>query len=127
MSTGPSCIYRPSWQHLVVDQLRAIISPDVETRASRTFELVMQAVILIAIFNFTCETLPGLSDQSLALIQAIDVAVAVIFTVEYALRLLVARHRLRFVFSFFGISTPPNPPRFVVGTQLVAGFHTGQC
>ena len=111
MSTGPSYMHRPSWQHQVVDQVRAIISPDVETRASRTFELVMQAVILVAILNFSIETLPGLSDRSLALIRAIDVTVVIIFTAEYMLRIAVARQKLRFVFSFFGLNATPKARR----------------
>ena len=63
----------------------------------------MQAIILLSVISFSLETLPNISSRGQRLLNGIEVVVVAIFTIEYLLRFWVARNRLRFVFSFFGL------------------------
>jgi voltage-gated potassium channel len=71
--------------------------------ARRAFEFVSQAVIVVWLIAFSLETLPHLTTAQRETLKAIEWIVAVFFTAEYLIRLLVAKHRLKFIFSFFGI------------------------
>ena len=92
-----------AWHRRIVARLRPVIDPDKENRASRAFELGMQAFILLSVVSFSLETLPNFSIRWQRLLYGVEVLVVAIFTVEYALRFLVARNKLQFVFSFFGL------------------------
>ncbi|MBT8420756.1 MAG: ion transporter [Gammaproteobacteria bacterium] len=74
-----------------------------DTVAGKAFDIFVQLTIILSVIAFSVETLPGLPSavtKALALFQLISVG---IFTTEYLLRILVAEHRLRFIFSFFGM------------------------
>lgn len=86
-----------------VNKIREIIEPNVDTRASRAFDLTMMAFILIAIINFSIETVPGLSQGTRQILNAVETITVAVFSIEYLLRILTSRKRLRFAFSFFGI------------------------
>lgn len=53
--------------------------------------------------TFSIETLPGLSERTVQILETIEAISVVIFTAEYILRCFVADKTLRFVFSFYGI------------------------
>jgi voltage-gated potassium channel len=74
-----------------------------DTRAGRTFDLVIQALIVLSLVTFALETLPDLSERSQAVLRQTELVVVLVFTAEYLLRLLVADRRLAFVFSFYGL------------------------
>ncbi len=72
-------------------------------RTVRIFEIVSQVMILVWLVSFSLETLPGLTETQQLLLEAVEWTIVVFFTAEYAIRLIFAPHRLKFVFSFFGI------------------------
>lgn len=74
-----------------------------DTRAGKTFDLTMQALIILALITFSIETLPGLTATQQMILQWIETATVLVFTAEYLLRLAVADSRLRFATSFFGL------------------------
>lgn len=74
-----------------------------DTVPGKVFHLAIQALIVLSLMSFSIETLPGLSKRSIELLDYFEAFVVVIFTAEYALRILVASNKLKFVFSFFGI------------------------
>lgn len=74
-----------------------------ESRAARTFELTIQAVIVISLLAFSFETLPDLPGWARTLLSWVEVATVLIFSAEYLLRLSAADKKSRFVFSFFGV------------------------
>jgi voltage-gated potassium channel len=74
-----------------------------ETRAGKTFDLAIQALIVFSLLTFSIETLPNLSDGTKAFLKHAETVAVAVFTIEYLLRLVVADSRLRFVFSFFGV------------------------
>ncbi len=65
--------------------------------------MAIQVLIVISLITFSLETLPDLSQQSQRLLHAVEVLTVIIFTVEYAIRILVADNRVGFATSFFGI------------------------
>lgn len=74
-----------------------------DTLPGRTFDLVMQSLILISIITFTVETLPDLEADTRKFLHATEVVIVIIFTIEYLLRLYVADRKLGYVLSFYGI------------------------
>lgn len=74
-----------------------------DTRAGRAFDLVIEGLILLSLVGFSLETLPNLSKEARFWLYVVEVVTVAIFTIEYGLRILVADHRLRFVFSFYGL------------------------
>ncbi len=73
------------------------------TRTGKIFDLSIQAIIVLSLVSFSFETLPSLSEESRKIMRAIEVVTVVIFTAEYLLRVTVADHKLKFLFSFYGI------------------------
>lgn len=74
-----------------------------ESRSGRVFELTIQVLIVASMIAFSVETIPTLPAyvrHGLFLFEAVSVAV---FTFEYALRVMAAERKHRFVFSFFGV------------------------
>jgi len=74
-----------------------------DTAAGRAFDRTVWLLILVSLASFSVETLPGLSRWTQAVLSWVNTATVIAFTVEYLLRILVADHRLEFVFSFFGL------------------------
>ncbi|MCA9395365.1 MAG: ion transporter [Candidatus Omnitrophica bacterium] len=74
-----------------------------DTPAGRRFDLFIQFLIILSIVTFSIETLPNLGQPVKAVLRYIEVAVVLVFTMEYALRILVSGHKIRFIFSFFGL------------------------
>ena len=82
--------------------IKAIVERN-DTVPSRTFDWVMQALILFSIFSFSIETLPDLETGSRIFLHATEVVIVIIFTIEYLLRFYVADKKLGYVLSFYGL------------------------
>ncbi len=74
-----------------------------DTRLGRTFDLSIQALIIVSLVTFSLETLPDLRPNQRSLLDAIEVLCVIVFTIEYLLRLFVADRKIGFVTSFFGV------------------------
>ena len=83
-------------------ELKKIIERN-DTAAGRVFDLFIQSLIIVSLACFSIETIPDLSEDTLLTLHIIEIAIVLIFTVEYLLRLFVTDRRLRFIFSFYGI------------------------
>ena len=82
--------------------LKAIVERN-DTVPGRTFDLVMQSLILFSIITFTIETLPDLEADTRKFLHATEVVIVIIFTIEYLLRLYVSDRKLGYVLSFYGV------------------------
>ena len=67
------------------------------------FVWIITILILYSVFCFSLETLPNLSVDTRLFLKYSEIAVVVIFTCEYILRILLSPNRLRFIFSFYGL------------------------
>lgn len=74
-----------------------------DTRLGKTFDLTIQALIVLSLVSFSIETLPSISDDTRTLLRNFEIFSVVVFTVEYIARILVATNKKSFIFSFFGI------------------------
>ena len=84
------------------DKLRNVIE-DNSTKTGRSFDLFIQALIVLSLISFSIETLPEISIQTKQFLRYFEIFSITIFTVEYILRLFVSKKKLKFIFSFYGI------------------------
>jgi voltage-gated potassium channel len=70
---------------------------------ARIFAFTIQSLIVLSLVTFSIDTLPDLSAGTREILDTIEVMTVAVFTVEYLLRILVARNRMRFIFSFYGL------------------------
>jgi voltage-gated potassium channel len=76
---------------------------DHTTLSGRIFAFTIQALIVLSLITFSLETLPGLSEMERQVLSVVETTTVIIFTGEYLLRLWVAKRRLGFVFSMYGL------------------------
>lgn len=74
-----------------------------ETRGARIFDLTIQALILASLIAMPIETIAGVPEWLRQALRVFDVLTIAVFTLEYGLRILIAKQRVRFIFSFYGI------------------------
>ena len=74
-----------------------------DTRAGRTFDLVVLALIVCSLVALSIETLPGLPAATTAALRLLEAVITLLFTIEYGMRLAAAERKWRYVFSFYGI------------------------
>ena len=66
-------------------------------------ECIIQFLIVVSLISFAIETLPNLSLTQRKWLRVIEISSTVIFTIEYLLRLILARPCWAYGLSFFGI------------------------
>lgn len=76
---------------------------DSGSKAGRIFAFTIQLLIIISLASFSIETLPNLSATQRYYLKYIEMAVVVLFTVEYLLRIYVAKNKPAYIFSFYGL------------------------
>jgi voltage-gated potassium channel len=82
--------------------LRRVVEQN-DTKWGRVFDLVVQLLIVISLVSFSIETLPHLSPETQRWLRYIEIFTVAAFTIEYLLRLVVAKRKLSYIFSFFGL------------------------
>ena len=93
-----SAIREVKWKEV----LNGIVNEN-ETRWGKIFELVIQFLIVVSLITFSIETLPDLSESAQWWLNVTEIVTVIFFTLEYLLRLFLAKKKLKFIFSFFGI------------------------
>lgn len=84
------------------DELRQIIE-DNTTRWGRIFDYFIQGMILVSLIAYSIGTLPNNSSLTRQVLRIIEWISVVIFTIEYVLRVYVAKKPRHYIFSFYGI------------------------
>jgi voltage-gated potassium channel len=87
---------------VMLKKLRSVVEES-DSRLGLLFNLSVQFTIVVSLVVVSIETLPGLDERYLELLQNIELIVVCLFTLEYFLRLLVAPKKMEFVFSFWGM------------------------
>ncbi len=80
-----------------------IFIEDNTTKAGKIFDYFIQVLILISLISFSVETLPNNSIETKKILLIIEIFCVSIFTIEYVLRVFVAKRSFRYIFSFYGI------------------------
>jgi len=83
-------------------KLRSIIE-DNTTRKGKYFDYFIQSLIILSLIAFTIETLPNNSESTVQLLGLFELICIIIFSIEYLLRIFVAKNPLKYIFSFYGI------------------------
>lgn len=83
-------------------KLRSIIE-DNTTRKGKIFDYTIQGLILLSLVAFSFETLPDNSPELKKLLSIFEYVSVIIFSIEYVLRIFVAKKPFRYIFSFYGI------------------------
>ena len=73
------------------------------TLAGRIFDLIVQLLIIVSLVSFSVETLPDLSPDTMEILGIIETITVIIFSIEYLLRIIIARSKTAFIFSFYGM------------------------
>lgn len=84
------------------DKLRILIE-DNTTKAGKIFDYFIQVLILISLISFSIETLPNNSPDTKQILLIIEIFCVSVFSIEYILRVFVAKKPLQYIFSFYGI------------------------
>jgi len=74
-----------------------------DSTTGRTFDLVIQLLIVVSVVAFSIETLPNLSETTKRILRITELVTVSIFSIEYLLRVWVADRKLSFIFSFYGL------------------------
>lgn len=95
---NPHAAHRAPWR----DKLYEIIF-DHHTSAGRLFDLVLLILILLGVLTVLLDSVSSLHDTYGPYLRAAEWGVTILFTLEYAARLLCAPNFLRYASSFFGV------------------------
>lgn len=74
-----------------------------DTRWGRVFDFFILFLVGVSIVCFSIDTIPNQSPRTELILDILEVTIVAIFTIEYLLRILVADHKRKFIFSFLGI------------------------
>ena len=74
-----------------------------DTKAGRTFDIILLWLILFSIFLVIVESVPEFRELYFAEFRIAEWLFTIAFTIEYFLRIYSARHRHHYVLSFYGI------------------------
>lgn len=69
----------------------------------RIFTLVIQILIVVSLVSFSLDTLPDLSSSVKNILYITELLTVSVFTVEYFLRIFIAKKKWRFICSFYGL------------------------
>jgi voltage-gated potassium channel len=76
---------------------------EADTPGGKRFDLVLLGLILLSVLAVCLESVHALRDAYGTTLLAIEWAFTVIFTAEYAVRLMTVRRPLRYALSFYGL------------------------
>ncbi len=74
-----------------------------DTAAGRAFDLTLIALILVSVVLVSVETVAGLSPPTHRALRVAEWTLTIVFTIEYALRLIAVSRPLAYATSFFGV------------------------
>lgn len=97
--------------------LKQIVEQD-DTPQGRAFDLGIQTLIVLSLAAFSIDTLPTLSPAWRRVLDGFETFCIVVFSVEYLLRVAVARPRLRYVLSFYGLADLAAIVPYFVGRHV---------
>lgn len=84
------------------EKLRNIVD-DRTTKWGRLFDYTVQLLILISLIAYAVSTLPNNSKQTRLILEWIEYVAITIFSIEYILRIYVAKKPWKYIFSFYGL------------------------
>ena len=107
-----------SWK----DKLYEIVF-EADTPAGRAFDIMLLIFIVLSTVTIMLESVPSISVANRQTFVLIEWMFTLLFTIEYTLRIVASRRKLKYMFSFLGIIdllsiVPSYLAIFVSGTQV---------
>ena len=87
----------------MLEKIRIVIEEN-DNKWGRIFDIFIQVLILISLICFSIDTLPSLSKNQKDILDLFELIIVAIFSAEYILRIIVSKKKLRFIFSFYGLT-----------------------
>jgi voltage-gated potassium channel len=76
---------------------------EADTRAGRTFDIILVALIVLSVITVVADSAPPLRSGRAATLAVLEWVFTVLFTLEYLARLACVRRPWRYATSFFGV------------------------
>jgi len=83
------------------DKLRLLVE-DNTSKYGKGFDYFIQILIILSLLAFSLETLPNNSKWLMNFLNAFETVCVILFSIEYLLRIYVAKNPLKYIFSFYG-------------------------
>lgn len=83
-------------------KLRKIVD-DNTTREGKIFDYIIEILIFLSLLGYALETLPNISSAFRLVLEWVEMISVIVFSIEYLLRLYVAKNKVKYIFSFYGI------------------------
>lgn len=99
------------------EKIRSIVD-DTSTKAGRRFDIIIQIIIIVSLLAYATETLPSIGKKLRDFLHLIELFSIVIFSIEYFLRIYVAKKRFKYIFSFYGLIDLISILPFYLGNLL---------
>ena len=96
--TEPKEPARAGWRHRIYE-----VVFEAETPSGRAFDIILITLILLSVVAVFAESIRSIRDIFGPELLAAEWAFTVLFTIEFALRLLSVRRPMRYVLSFYGL------------------------
>jgi len=111
------------WRHHLYE-----IIFEAETVGGKTFDVLLLATIVLSVAVVILESVKSVRDDYRMLLLQAEWAFTILFTVEYALRLISVRRPLRYATSFFGVIDllaiiPTYATLFLPGVQYLLAIR----
>lgn len=74
-----------------------------DTKLGLLFDLILLVLILLSTFIVMMESVSIFDAKLHSLFVVLEIIITIIFTIEYALRIITIRNKKSYIFSFFGI------------------------
>lgn len=74
-----------------------------DTKTGKTFDVILLIAIIGSLLAIMLESIPSLLDRHRQVFRMLEWFFTIIFTIEYVVRLIVVRKKLKYVLSFYGI------------------------
>lgn len=76
---------------------------EADTRAGKTFDIILLVIILISVLLVMLESIESIRRSYASFLKLSEWVITIIFSIEYILRILVVKKPFRYVKSFYGI------------------------
>ena len=83
-------------------KLRSVVE-DNTTKKGKIFDYIIDLLIVLSIIAFSIETFPDNSKRTIEILEKFDIVCFIVFSIEYLLRIYVAKKKTKYLFSFYGV------------------------
>lgn len=101
----------------VKEKIRRVVTENTN-RPGRIFDICIQILIIFSLIVYSIGTLPDLTETSVWWLNTLDLFCYVVFTIEYVLRIYVAKRPFKYIFSFYGVIDLIAILPFIFGRQF---------